>query len=348
MNKKISKLAAVILTAIVIAVGIVPMQSVKAAGSIGFIVKTSSASVKPGDTITAELWLPTGGDVVSFVGNFTYDTKMFDMVENSGTQGPVCSEADAVFSVDQGSISIMLSFDEPYNAGGLVYTIALKVKDTPEAGATGALGFDFCGGQAGADGDNPITIPSGNSNVEIKVTDSQGNVLDNGNVALTIPSITIPLDTIAFKDKVTPLEEGKTAQLTILYNPENTTDIKDVTWSSSDPSVATIDQNGLVTAVKEGTTTIAAKVGDKEISYELTVTAKKTEETYSGNNNNSGNNNSNADNGSKESGTKDTAKAGNVTTGDISHVLPITLISILSLGVIILVVMINRKKRVNR
>ena len=161
------------------------------------------------------------------------------------------------------------------------------------------------------------------------------------------------------------LEEGKTAQLTILYNPADTTDAKDVTWSSSDESVATIDQNGLLTAVKAGKTTITAKVGDKEVSYELTVTAKKIDNSNNGNNsgngNGSNNNNSNVNNknnnkgnvtannngGNKTAKVNKTAKAGTVKTGDTSHVLPVALTLLLSFGVIVLVMM-NRKKRVNR
>ena len=102
MKKKISKIVAVFLAAIMIIAGISPVQPVQAAEKMNFNVKVSSATVKPGDTITAELWLPEGGDVVSFVGNFTYDTKMFDLVKKK--IGPVCEEGDPSFSADSGSI----------------------------------------------------------------------------------------------------------------------------------------------------------------------------------------------------------------------------------------------------
>ena len=86
----------------------------------------------------------------------------------------------------------------------------------------------------------------------------------------------IPLESIAFKEEITPLEAGQTAQLEIIFNPENTTVDKTVAWSSSNTDVAAISQNGLVTAVKAGTTTITARAGGKEVSYELTVTGKET------------------------------------------------------------------------
>ena len=48
------------------------------------------------------------------------------------------------------------------------------------------------------------------------------------------------------------LYTGKTATLTATVTPENATN-KAVTWKSSDDTIATVDNNGKVTAVKEGT-----------------------------------------------------------------------------------------------
>lgn len=42
-------------------------------------------------------------------------------------------------------------------------------------------------------------------------------------------------------------------------------EVTDVEWSSEHPHIATVDENGLVTAVKAGTTGIIAKYGDQEV-----------------------------------------------------------------------------------
>ena len=267
MKKKISKIVAVFLAAIMIIAGISPVQPVQAAEKMNFNVKVSSATVKPGDTITAELWLPEGGDVVSFVGNFTYDTKMFEMVGKKGTQGPVCDEADTIFSADPGSISIMLGFDEPYNAGGLVYSIKLKVKDMPDANATGAIGFDFRGGQVGKDADNPTTIPAGKSNANVKVTDTKGNTLKNDKVTLDIPVNSISLD----KSEPFTLSKGSKDKLNVIANPTGSLEGKTVAWSTSNKDVVKVDQSGNIEAVGKGTATITATVEGKTASVQVTV-----------------------------------------------------------------------------
>ena len=53
------------------------------------------------------------------------------------------------------------------------------------------------------------------------------------------------------------IETGKTSQLTAKVEPADATDAT-VTWQSSNEDVATVDQNGLVTAKKAGTATITA------------------------------------------------------------------------------------------
>ena len=70
---------------------------------------------------------------------------------------------------------------------------------------------------------------------------------------------------------------GKTAELTATVEPEDAPD-KTVTWSSDKPAVATVDENGKVTAVAAGTTKITATTADGEKTATCVVTVtKKTE-----------------------------------------------------------------------
>ena len=63
--------------------------------------------------------------------------------------------------------------------------------------------------------------------------------------------------------------------LTATVKPDDATD-KTVTWTSSNPAVATVDANGTVHAVAAGTATITAQAGDKTATCVVTVTAAPT------------------------------------------------------------------------
>ena len=80
----------------------------------------------------------------------------------------------------------------------------------------------------------------------------------------------IKLDSIALDTKDFDLFMGDSKQLAVVYNPDNTTDSRDVVWTSSDETVATVE-NGKVTALKVGTAVITATVGDKTATVTVTV-----------------------------------------------------------------------------
>ena len=67
--------------------------------------------------------------------------------------------------------------------------------------------------------------------------------------------------------------KGETVQLTATVTPENAAD-KSVTWASSNTNVATVDANGKVTAVANGTCTITVTLtdGGKTATSTITVT----------------------------------------------------------------------------
>ena len=76
------------------------------------------------------------------------------------------------------------------------------------------------------------------------------------------------------------LEIGETAQITASISP-NTASNQSINWSSNDTSIVTVNTNGLVTAIANGTTTITALTTDGNFTANNTITVNSTTSTTS-------------------------------------------------------------------
>ena len=137
-----------------------------------------------------------------------------------------------------------------------------------------------------ADADSPtLTITS--DNTYRTVFDASSSVLKPGKSGfLTLPTsedhrgwMTIQGVTGITLDKTSVfIKPGSTTQLTATVSPDNAYD-KSVTWSSSNTAVATVDNNGKVTAVADGIATItvqSAMNSNIKATCQVTVAVDRT------------------------------------------------------------------------
>ena len=135
------------------------------------------------------------------------------------------------------------------------------------------------------------------------------------------------------------MEVGETLQLTATVSPDNADD-KTVTWSSSDDSIATVDQNGLVTAKAEGKVVITAtNSAGQTATCNITVKAASTDN--SGNNDNQGNGTASEVTPPSENGGSSTPQ-----TGDFSNMMPWMVVMLLALSASVACVLNIKKNRV--
>ena len=107
----------------------------------------------------------------------------------------------------------------------------------------------------------------------------------NATISFTMPGNNVTLTTayatlvsgIALDKTKLALTVGDTQALTATITPDDANN-KNVSWSSDKPSVATVDENGTVTAVAAGTANITVKTvdGEKTAVCAVTVTAKSS------------------------------------------------------------------------
>lgn len=98
--------------------------------------------------------------------------------------------------------------------------------------------------------------------VDIRATSASSESIFDG-LKINIAAEAVDIISITVNG-TTPLEVGSNAQFTVVYNPTNTTE-RGIVWTSSNNSVATVDSNGLVTAVGVGNATITASSIDRPI-----------------------------------------------------------------------------------
>jgi hypothetical protein len=89
---------------------------------------------------------------------------------------------------------------------------------------------------------------------------------DNGGMCdevIPIPGANLSLQGISLDKTNVNLDYQKSIKLSVSYNPSNTTDDKTVTWTSSNPEVASVKDGTVTAGNKRGTAAITAAVGNK-------------------------------------------------------------------------------------
>ncbi len=124
----------------------------------------------------------------------------------------------------------------------------------------GSEGFGRMNGNR-CDGQSVRPVLSGSNPTEIKVTSI---ILGESSLSLTV---------------------GDASTISASVEPSNATD-KSLSWSSSDPSVATVDASGMISAIKAGTTTITVTANDGSgVKATCTVTVAAAPENIEGEHN---------------------------------------------------------------
>lgn len=245
MRKKIALLCAIIMMVTTIMPSFTVAEGEKEAQ---FKIETSAGTLTyaVGDTVSVIAKLTSSKDIGAMTTVMLYDSTKLELDVSSIKANSVLLSTLIDTSIE-GRVAITASdstTENPMHIDGEIFTVNFTVKEGTVGNTVIKLSADeMFDGTIDA---NPIAY-------------------DEASATLTIvnPCTGITLD----RDTLT-IACGETATLTATVEPSDTTDT--IAWSSENDGIATVD-NGVVTAVGQGETTITATCGNQTASCKVIV-----------------------------------------------------------------------------
>lgn len=225
--------------------------------------RLEASEVDENNEVTVKLYADKNDGVVGFQVIVSIDANTFEIDEDSEwydmPNSLLKTDVHSVnLSPDKSVLSFIVAHGKTISTTGELLWFKMKVKNTATSGKK-TISFITTGDAVTK---YVVIIDDVETGFEVKS-------LTNTSVTITIPVTGI---TINGADSITGI--GNTAKLTVVAQPANATqpntDMSNVTWSTSDNKVATVE-NGRVAAVGEGKATITATYEGQTATKEITV-----------------------------------------------------------------------------
>lgn len=117
-----------------------------------------------------------------------------------------------------------------------------------------------------------LITANGNGTAIITVTTADGGF--SAQVQVEVSTVNVPVTGVNVTPGSVTLDEGQFQQLTANVAPANATN-QNVTWSTNNSAVATVDANGLVSALSAGSATITVTTDDGGFTATATITVEE-------------------------------------------------------------------------
>ncbi|MBD5093779.1 MAG: hypothetical protein HDT26_05750 [Subdoligranulum sp.] len=175
---------------------------------------------------------------------------------------------------------------------GLLAALELNKGETSQLGINYGVDKDDATEEAINEAAEKLALVWASSDEAVAVVDENGNVtaIDGGEATITVSvdgtdiqssckvSVTVPLEALKAEAEMQLYINGANAEdgytdskmLDITLVPADADNVE-LIYESTDESVATVDENGVLTAVANGKTTITVKSGDISTEVEVTV-----------------------------------------------------------------------------
>lgn len=253
MQKKFfQKITSIALTCCLLSGMVLPGIASAAASEskAAFTAVPSKTEAHPGDEVTVAVSVTPEGTIGAWTAIVDYDNTKLEVLDMKGsgiTKNPAYTES---------SVFANWSDTDPIVEAREIFTVSFKVKDDAELGDAGIK----------------LNLGTIYDEVADKILPENATAATTSFEITEKPAEPVPVTGVSVSPESAEIFMGATTQLTAAVEPENA-DIKDVTWSSSDESIATVDASGLVTGIKAGNAdiTVTTKDGGKTAKAAITV-----------------------------------------------------------------------------
>lgn len=245
-GKEMNKKSIALFLAVLLTISVFPVTAFAETVTLNVSLDKTALEAGSEDAVNYSVVLPENSGIFSFEFEVTYDAAKLKLTNTKKLTGTHVNANVA------GIVKFTTAYAEAITDELSFLTLTFQANADVEGDAVISTKITVCGG------DNDVDLPF--TNPEDKV------------VTITKPIIPVTGITISGADSITGI--GNTTQLTVAAQPANATqpnaDMSNVAWSTNNEKVATVE-NGLVTAVGEGTATITATFEGKTASKNIKV-----------------------------------------------------------------------------
>ncbi len=262
------KKAALVLVLALILNALMPMSAF-ADSQVALSAELSATTMIVGaeETVSYEIKLPMQSNVNNLQLEISYDTSVLEATSTQTLFSKFNSEDNPDLNYNlNGSITPAATANE---TGKIILAMAATETITETGGSFCRAKFKLKDG-----------VTAGQTSISVTVVKCETGTGDNttplpctapADQTITITAPIVEATGITVTPETATVERGQTTTLTATLEPTNAT--SEVTWSSSDEAIATVDPSGVVTGVKAGPATITAKVDETIFdTCEVTVT----------------------------------------------------------------------------
>ena len=220
--------------------------------------ETLTATIKPDDaTDKTVVWTSSDGSVAS-VSNGKITALKSGKATITAKSGTCSAECMVTVSVNTESITLDKTTLSLAVGESATLTATVKPDDATDKAVTWSSSDESV---VKVDNGKVTAIKSGKATVTAKC---------GGKTAECVVTVTVPVSSITLDKTTLSLAIGESATLIATVKPDDATD-KTVVWSSSDESIAKVD-NGKVMALKIGFAIVTATAANFSVSCNVTVT----------------------------------------------------------------------------